>query len=231
MDQNKKFRMPIIGIVWIVLDAVVLLLCLSGFIMTSLEQLLIMILAAVAVVTALVAGFAWDVLEPFRKGVRGAMLVVPALLAAIGLVLPLYVAIARPEEGLLLMSRDASFGFNLAASLAFMLFAAQVLEVFFLPTLAAAATFGNRFDVVHYRVHACVNVLLLAFNVFVSSTSFLGLPLWNTTDVVSPTWYIPNILVPGGASDLTMVQVVVLVAAAVTAALSFVPLPRTETEK
>lgn len=226
MNQSQKFRMPILGIVWIVFSAVLLMLALSGYIMENLEQILIMILGAVAVVTALIAGFAWDVLEPFRKGVRGAMTVLPILFAAIGLLLPLYMLVVRPEEGLLLMSLDASFGYNLAASLSFMLFIVQVLEVFFLPTLAAAASFGNRFDLVHFRIHACVNAFLLAFNVFVSSTSFIGLPQWNTTEVVSPTWYIPNMLVPDGASELAMTQIVVLVAAVLTAGLSFVPLSR-----
>jgi len=228
MKQKNAFRMPIVGIVWIVLSAVTLLLALSGYIMTNLEQILVMILGAVAVVGALLAGFAWDAMDAFRKGARAAMIVVPALLVGIGLLLPLYVAIVRPEEGVLLMNAEAPFGYNLVASLAFMLFIVQVLEVFFLPMLAAAASFGNRFDVWHYRVHACVNVALLAFNIFVSATSFIGMPLWNTQDIVSPSWYIPNVLVPNGGSDLSMVQVVVLVTAVLTAGLSFLPLPRSE---
>lgn len=226
MEHNKQGRMPVMGIVQIVLSTVLLLLCLSGFILSSLEQLLVMILGALAVVGALVAAFAWDVLEPFRKGVRGAMLCIPAALAALGLLMPLYVAIFRPEGTVLLMNSKASFGYNLAASMSFMLFAVQVLEVFFLPMLAAAASFGNRFDVLHLRVHACVNAALLAFNVFVSSTSFIGLPLWDTDELVAPTWYIANVLVPSGGSDLSMVQVVVLVTAVITAGLSFVPMLR-----
>lgn len=226
MEHNKNGRMPVMGIVLIVLSAVLLLLCLSGYILASLEQLLVTVLAAMAVVGTLIAAFAWDVAEPFRKGVRGAMIVLPAALAVLGLLMPLYVAIFRPEEAVLLMNSKATFGYNLAASMGFMLFAVQVLEVFFLPMLAAAASFGNRFDVLHLRVHACVNAALLAFNVFVSSTSFVGLPLWNTDELVSPTWYIPNILIPSGGSDLTMVQVVVLVTAVVTAGLTFVPMLR-----
>ena len=69
--HKKKGKTPIVAIVLLVVAAVQLLLCLSGFTLLNLDQLLLMVLGAVAVVTLILALYGWDSFGGFRRGTGG----------------------------------------------------------------------------------------------------------------------------------------------------------------
>lgn len=211
--HKKKGKTPIVAIVLLVVAAVQLLLCLSGFTLLNLDQLLLMVLGAVAAVTLILALYGWDSFGGFRRGMRLLLIVVPSVAALGGLCTALYATIARPTSSVLMSTHSGSFGYNLIADSSLTLFLAQTVQMLFLPTLVAAASFGNRFDVWHLRVQAVVHFLLVAFNVFVTSTAMVGFPVWNTEGLLMPMW--------GGYPAM---QIITVAAAALFAVGCFVPM-------
>lgn len=221
--RSKAFKMPKMAIGMMIAALVQALLCLSGLFDSNAEQLFLIATGVVAVVAALLTAFIWDAVAGWRAAVRGALIAVPSLFFLFGVGYAVYVTLLQPEGELLLpASRNGDLWYNLTSCLSVTLLPALIVQIFFMPTLVAAASFGAPFDRRHLQIQSGISLLTLAAMTFYFSPA-VYFPLWNTQDYAAPSWYIPNILVPDGASDLSLVQVVIVVFALVFTALTFVP--------
>ncbi len=153
-ERPDRPRMQTYARVMIVLSVVQIVLSVSLHIMGMVDQFLLMIVGTAALVGAVAAAFMWSSSRAFRNIVRGVLIGAPLLVIAFGVFSAIYASVYNPDSSPL-------YNWELYGSLAAQF--TQLVLVFGMPALVAAASFGARTDRVFLSVSAILHAALAAF--------------------------------------------------------------------
>ncbi|MBR5135063.1 MAG: hypothetical protein IKV35_05645 [Clostridia bacterium] len=199
-----------------------LVVMLGAFMITSADSMMLVFLGVVGVIMLVVSMFFWDAVPAFRRTARVLLLALVGALIAIGLGCAIYTVNAAPSTDAALnlsaSSADADPGYIFLFDMALVLWFVQTILSFLLPTLVVAADTGRRFDGILFAAMSTLHAGIIAFMVFYTSQSIIGLPTWNTEEILMPSWTL------GGSIEVSLVQIVVLVLTAAFAVMSIAAL-------
>lgn len=192
-ERSDRVPMQTFARVMIVLAVVQIVFSMSLHIMQTVDQLLLIMVGVAALVSGVFAAFMWTGSRAFRNVVRGVLIGAPLIVIALGVFSAIYASVYNPDS-------SPFYNWELYGSIAVQF--TQIVLVFGLPALVAAASFGARTDRVFLSVAAILNAACVAFI----------------------TYYMAGDM---GAIDFTMdhaiVKAVYVLYAVVFAGLTFVP--------
>lgn len=145
--QKYARAMLIVSIVQIVFSCAL-------HIMDTVDQLLLILVGIAGLVGGVTAAFLWPSSRAFRNLVRGVVLGVPLLVMVLGVFSAIYASVYNPDSSPL-------YNWELYGSLAAQF--TQLMLVFGLPALVAAASFGAKSDRVFLNIASIVHAACVAF--------------------------------------------------------------------
>lgn len=153
-EHRDRATMPGFARAMIVLSVVQIVFSMSLHIMEYTDQMLWIVIGVVALVGAVMAAFMWDGSRAFRGVVRGFLIGAPLVVIGLGAFSAIYASVYNPDS-------DPFYNWELYGSIAAQF--TQLVLVFMLPTLVAAASYGARTDRVILSAAAILNAAAVAF--------------------------------------------------------------------
>lgn len=227
---SEKFRkelkddqkISVFSRVFLGVSIVQVVVALGAFMSNTVESALLAFFAVTAIALLIVSAFLWDSVPAYRRTVRTILIALIGGLLLFGVGCAVYtINFAPPVDSAVNLSAsnvDADPGYILLFDMAIVSTFTQVILGFFLPTLVVGASTKRFFDRVLLCVLSTLHAAIMAFMVFCTSQSGIGMPMWNTEETVMPTWMLSESI------EITLVQVVVLTIAVAVAAMSYVNL-------
>ena len=149
-ENPDRPKMHTYARVMLVLSVVQILFSTSLHIMGMVDQMLLILVGIVALVCGVLAAFMWPGSRAFRNVVRGVLVGAPLIVMAFGAFSAIYATIYNPDSAPL-------YNWELYGSLATQF--TQLVLVFLMPALVAAASYGARTDRVFLNAAAVLHAL------------------------------------------------------------------------
>lgn len=147
-------RMHTYARVLLILSVVQIVLSMTLHIMGLVDEMLLILVGVAGLVGGVLAAFMWPSSRTFRNIVRGVLIGAPLIVIGLGVFSAIYASVYNPDSSPL-------YNWELYGSLATQF--TQLVLVFGLPALVAAASFGARTDRVVLSVAAIVHAACVAF--------------------------------------------------------------------
>jgi len=215
-------KMSVFSRILLGVSIVQLAVALGAFMLASVDGMLLAFLGIVAIILLIVSVFVWGTVPAYRRTVRALLIALVGGLMAFGVGCAIYTICAAPPvdaaANLSASTVDTDPGYIFLFDMAVVSTFTQVILCFFLPTVVAAAATKRPFDRVLLCVFSTLHAAIIAFMVFCTSQSGIGMPMWNTQETVMPTWMLSE------SVEITLVQVVMLVISAAFAVMSYAAL-------
>lgn len=153
-EHPDRPRMHTYARVLLILSVVQIVLSMTLHIMGLVDEMLLILVGVAGLVGGVLAAFMWPSSRAFRNIVRGVLIGAPLIVIGLGAFSAIYASVYNPDSSPL-------YNWELYGSLATQF--TQLVLVFGLPALVAAASFGARTDRVVLSVAAIVHAACVAF--------------------------------------------------------------------
>ena len=157
-------------------------------VMDTVDRVLLIMVGIAGLVGGVTAAFMWPHSRAFRNVVRTVVLGVPLLVAALGSFSAIYASVYNPDSSPL-------YNWELYGSLAVQF--TQLMLVFGLPTLVAAASFGAKSDRVFLNAAAILHAACVAFITYYMAGSMGSLDFTIDSPVVKAVYVVLAVVFAG----------------------------------
>lgn len=192
-ERADRAPMPKFARAMLIVSIVQIVFSCALHVVDTVDQLLLFMVGVAGLVGGVTAAFLWPHSRAFRNVVRGIVLGVPLLVMALGAFSAIYASVYNPDSSPL-------YNWELYGSLSAQF--TQLMLVFGLPALVAAASFGAKSDRVFLNVAAIVHAACVVFITYYMAGSMASIDF---------------------TIDLPVVKLLYVVLAVAFAGLTFVP--------